>query len=330
MTTTKTNLSHELVVQLEKHIGAYSFGNNPQELYDPIAYIMGLGGKRIRPLLTLLAYSLYRDDYEKILTPAAAVEVFHNFTLVHDDIMDEAPLRRGKTTVHKKWDTNTAILSGDVMLVKVYDMLLHVPEDKLAVCLRLFNQTAAEVCEGQQHDMNFETRGHVSEPEYLEMIRQKTAVLLGFALQYGAILGGASLEDSRHLYEFGVNVGIGFQLKDDLLDVYADKAKFGKQVGGDILANKKTFLLIKARELATGEEKQQLESWLSKDDFDQEEKVEKVTAIYDALGIKQIAETKMESYFRQGFAQLSALEIKKPEVLAALKELTQNLIDREK
>ncbi|AWW30368.1 polyprenyl synthetase family protein [Echinicola strongylocentroti] len=330
MTTTKTNLSQELVEQLEKHIGAYSFGNDPQQLYDPIAYIMSLGGKRIRPLLTLLAYSLYRDDYEKILTPAAAVEVFHNFTLVHDDIMDEAPLRRGEATVHKKWDTNTAILAGDVMLVKVYDMLLHVPEDKLAVCLRLFNQTASEVCEGQQHDMNFETREQVSESEYLEMIRQKTAVLLGFALQYGAILGGASLEDSQHLYEFGVNVGIGFQLKDDLLDVYADKAKFGKQVGGDILANKKTFLLIKAKELATGEEKRQLEGWLGKDEFDKVEKVEKVTAIYDSLGIKRITEAKMESYFQQGFAQLSALEVKKPEVLVALKGLTQNLIDREK
>ena len=161
MTTTKTNLSQALVEQLEKHIGTYTFGNDHQELYDPIAYIMSLGGKRIRPLLTLLAYSLYRDDYEKVLTPAAAVEVFHNFTLVHDDIMDEAPLRRGKTTVHKKWDTNTAILSGDVMLVKVYDMLLHVPEDKLAVCLRLFNRTATEVCEGQQDEMNFGRRDDV-------------------------------------------------------------------------------------------------------------------------------------------------------------------------
>ncbi|GGF35911.1 isoprenyl synthetase [Echinicola rosea] len=327
---TKTNLSQELVEQLEKHIGAYSFGGDPHELYDPIAYIMSLGGKRIRPLLTLLAYSLYRDDYEKILTPAAAVEVFHNFTLVHDDIMDEAPLRRGKATVHKKWDTNTAILSGDVMLVKVYDMLLHIQEDKLAVCLRLFNQTATEVCEGQQHDMNFETLEHVSEAEYLEMIRQKTAVLLGFALQYGAILGGASLEDSQHLYEFGVNVGIGFQLKDDLLDVYADKAKFGKQVGGDILANKKTFLLIKARELATGEVKRQLEDWLGKVEFDKEDKVKSVTEIYDSLGIKEVTEAKMEGYFQQGFAQLSALKVKKPAVLAALKGLTQNLIDREK
>ena len=316
--------------QLEKHIQEFSFGNAPLELYEPISYIMSLGGKRIRPLLTLLAYSLYRDDYEKILTPAAAIEVFHNFTLVHDDIMDAAPLRRGKATVHKKWNTNTAILSGDVMLVKVYDMLLHVPDDKLAICLKLFNQTAAEVCEGQQHDMNFEIQENVLESEYLEMIRQKTAVLLGFALQYGAILGGATLDDAQHLYDFGVNIGIGFQLKDDLLDVYADKSKFGKQVGGDIIANKKTFLLIKAKELATGEDKKLLDEWMSKEDFDKEQKVKEVTDLYDKLGIKNITESKMESYFQRGFDQLNDININKSEVLEALKGLTKDLIDREK
>ncbi|WP_200974653.1 polyprenyl synthetase family protein [Echinicola sp. 20G] len=330
MTMTKTNLSHELLEQLEKHIQEFSYGSSPEELYEPISYIMSLGGKRIRPLLTLLAYSLYRDDYEKALTPASAVEVFHNFTLVHDDIMDEAPLRRGKPTVHKKWNTNNAILSGDVMLVKAYDMLLHVPEDKLAVCLRLFNQTATEVCEGQQHDMNFESNKAVLESEYVEMIRQKTAVLLGFALQYGAILAGASQDDAQHLYDFGVNIGIGFQLKDDLLDVYADKAKFGKQVGGDIIANKKTFLLIKAKELAIGEDKEELENWLSKVDFDKEEKVKAVTALYDKLGIKNITEAKMESFFERGFNQLTTLEVANQEALMALKGLTQNLIEREK
>ncbi|GAB3660406.1 polyprenyl synthetase family protein [Echinicola sediminis] len=326
----KTNLSQELLEQLEKHIQAFSYGKDPAELYEPISYIMSLGGKRIRPLLTLLAYSLYRNDYEKILTPATAVEVFHNFTLVHDDIMDEAPLRRGQATVHKKWDTNTAILSGDVMLVKAYDMLLKVPEDKLATCLKLFNKTATEVCEGQQYDMNFETQENVLESEYIEMIRQKTAVLLGFALQYGAILGGASQEDAQRLYDFGVNVGIGFQLKDDLLDVYADKSKFGKQVGGDIIANKKTFLLIKTRELATGEDKRLLEDWLNKETFDKAQKVKEVTEIYGNLGIQALTESKMESYFRKGFDQLEQLNVTKPEALKALKGLTQDLIDREK
>lgn len=329
MTTIKTNLTKEVLIKLEKHLQDFSYGDSPKELYEPISYIMSLGGKRIRPLLTLLAYSLYKEDYQNSLTPAMAVEVFHNFTLMHDDIMDEAPLRRGKETVHEKWDTNTAILSGDVMLVKAYEILSEVPADKLGDCLRLFNKTAREVCEGQQRDMNFETMGEVAESEYLEMIRQKTAVLLGFALQFGAILAGASKEDSQHLYDFGVNIGIGFQLKDDLLDVYADKEKFGKQVGGDIIANKKTFLLIKARELAKEEDKDRLEGWLSKTDFDKDQKVKEVTSLYNKLGIKNITEAKMTSYFDLGFAQLDDLNISNKEMLAALKGLTQDLIDRE-
>ncbi|WP_186753761.1 polyprenyl synthetase family protein [Echinicola salinicaeni] len=329
MTTIKTNLTKELLVKLEKHLQDFSYGDSPKELYEPITYIMSLGGKRIRPLLTLLAYSLYKKDYENALTPAMAVEVFHNFTLMHDDIMDEAPLRRGQTTVHEKWDTNTAILSGDVMLVKAYEILAEVPADKLGDCLSLFNKTAREVCEGQQRDMNFESLDEVTEAEYLEMIRQKTAVLLGFALQFGAILAGASKKDSQYLYDFGVNIGIGFQLKDDLLDVYADQDKFGKQVGGDIIANKKTFLLIKAKELANGEDKKQLEDWLSKTNFDKEEKVKEVRALYDKLGIKDIAENKMTAYFDLGFAQLNDLNISNKEMLTALKVLTQNLIDRE-
>ncbi|UCS94161.1 polyprenyl synthetase family protein [Echinicola marina] len=329
MTTIKTDLTKEILVKLEEHLQAFSYGASPKELYEPITYIMGLGGKRIRPLLALLAYSLYKEDYENALTPAMAVEVFHNFTLMHDDIMDEAPIRRGKTTVHEKWNTNTAILSGDVMLVKAYEILADVPADKLGECLRLFNKTAREVCEGQQRDMNFETMDEVAEAAYLEMIRQKTAVLLGFALQFGAILAGASKEDGQHLYDFGVNIGIGFQLKDDLLDVYADKAKFGKQVGGDIIANKKTFLLIKAKELAQGDDKKRLDEWLSKTVFEKEQKVKEVTALYDKLGIKAIAETKMTSYFDLGFAQLDDLNISNKEMLAALKGLTQDLIDRE-
>jgi geranylgeranyl diphosphate synthase, type II len=330
MTKIKTISVPALLQDLEMHLQQLNYGQQPEELYQPISYIMQLGGKRIRPLLTLLAYSLFKEDYHKILTPASAVEVFHNFTLMHDDIMDEAPLRRGKPTVHEKWNANTAILSGDVMLVRAYDMLLKVEQTYLLECLQKFNRTAAEVCEGQQMDMNFETRDQVHEEEYLEMIRQKTAVLLGFSLQLGAILAGASQKDAQSLYDFGVNVGIGFQLKDDLLDVYADKSKFGKQVGGDIQANKKTFLLIKAKELATGEDAKNLEYWLEKEDADPQEKVTGITSIYDAYRIKEITEENMGSYFDKGFAQLKTLEVNYPENLQILEKLTEDLIDREK
>lgn len=319
-----------LLYALENHIQGFSYGESPKELYEPISYIMSLGGKRIRPLLTLMAYSLYKEDYQKILTPALAVEVFHNFTLMHDDIMDDAPLRRGNQTVHEKWNANTAILSGDVMLVKAYDMLLEIEPDKLLTCITLFNKTAAEVCEGQQKDMNFETLPTVSEEDYIDMIRLKTAVLLGFALQFGAILAGASKEDSEHLYNFGVNIGIGFQLKDDLLDVYADKAKFGKQVGGDIISNKKTFLLLKAKELAKGNTKTLLENWIETQDFDKAEKVAAVTAIYEELGIKALTESKMKEYFDKGFSEFSSLKVPFQDQFQELLDLTQNLVDREK
>ncbi|ERM81053.1 isoprenyl synthetase [Rhodonellum psychrophilum GCM71 = DSM 17998] len=321
---------NKLLQELEHHILNFEYGQSPSELYEPISYIMNLGGKRIRPLLTLMAYTLYKGDYEKILTPAMAVEVFHNFTLMHDDIMDDAPLRRGKPTVHEKWNANTAILSGDVMLVKAYAMLLNISPEKLPNCLRLFNQTAAEVCEGQQHDMNFETKEHVSEHAYIEMIRQKTAVLLGFALEFGALLADASDNDAKKLYDFGVNIGIGFQLKDDLLDVYADQAKFGKQIGGDIIANKKTFLLIKAKELAEGENKEKLNYWLNVKDFSKEEKVSAVTSIYNVLGIKELTESKMHDYFMKGFEQYASIKTPNEFAYQNLLNLTQDLVEREK
>lgn len=320
----------KILQDLERHIQRHSYGQSPRELYEPISYIMSLGGKRIRPLLTLMAYSLYKSDYQNIMNPASAVEVFHNFTLMHDDIMDDAPLRRGKATVHEKWNANTAILSGDVMLVKAYDMLLDIHPDKFRESIRLFNQTAAEVCEGQQHDMNFESQSTVTEEAYIDMIRQKTAVLLGFALQFGAILADASDEDAQKLYDFGVNIGIGFQLKDDLLDVYADKAKFGKQVGGDIISNKKTFLLIKAKGLAAGDSKIKLESWLDAKIFDKEEKVAAVTSIYDCLGIKSLTEAKMNDYFDKGFEQFASLEVPNKDIYNSLLQLTQDLVHREK
>jgi len=324
------NRLEAIKASLEQHIQQLDLKGNPPELYDPITYLMSLGGKRIRPLLTVLSYGLYKEDYQKILTPAAAIEVFHNFTLMHDDIMDNAPLRRGKATVHEKWNDNTAILSGDVMLVKAYELLLSIEPDILKESIQLFSKTAAEVCEGQQLDMNFENLETVSEEEYLDMIRLKTAVLLGFALQLGAVLAGASRADASHLYDFGVNIGIGFQLKDDLLDVYADKEKFGKQVGGDIIANKKTYLLVKAKQLATGKEKENLQRWLDAKTFDPEEKVKAVTAIYDKLEIKEKSMQLMADYFEKGFNQLSSLKVNKPEALQLLWGLTHNLANRDK
>ncbi|MDP2042428.1 MAG: polyprenyl synthetase family protein [Algoriphagus sp.] len=327
---TEKSLAHALLIKLEEHITSHSFGESPSELYDPITYIMSLGGKRIRPLLSLLGYGLYGKNPEEILSQAAAVEVFHNFTLMHDDIMDQAPLRRGKATVHEKWNANIAILSGDVMLVRAYDLLLGTDPKLLPEVIRLFNKTAAEVCEGQQFDMNFEAYETVHEDEYLNMIRLKTAVLLGFALQLGAILAGAEKSDSDKLYEFGVDIGVGFQLKDDLLDVFADQAKFGKQVGGDIISNKKTFLLIKALELAKGKDAEELNYWLSLKEFGKAEKVTAVRALYEKLGIKSLTEAKMNSYFDAGFAQLESIHFSNPEYYQALYAITQDLIHREK
>jgi geranylgeranyl diphosphate synthase type II len=292
---------------IESEISRHSFGSQPKSLYEPIRYLMKLGGKRLRPMLVMLSYSIFKKDAEKIVSYAAAVEAFHNFTLMHDDIMDKAPLRRGKATVHEKWNVNTAILSGDVMLVRVYDMFLSLEGPKLNQVLRAFNQCAAEVCEGQQWDMEFESKAKVTEAQYIEMIRLKTAVLLGFSLELGAILADAPKADQIALREFGVNIGIGFQLKDDLLDVYADQKKFGKQVGGDIISNKKTFLLIKALEKAKGKQQKELKEWLSAKKFNAKKKVTAITGIYDALGISELTEIKVNQYFEKGFDRLQEL-----------------------
>ncbi len=310
---------------LELEIGKQHFGAQPKSLYEPIRYIMALGGKRLRPLLTLLSYSMYKTRLEDIMPYAVAVEAFHNFTLMHDDIMDKAPLRRGKATVHERWNVNTAILSGDVMLVKVYELFLSLEKDKLKLVLSLFNECAAGVCEGQQWDMEFESKGKVSEAQYLEMIRLKTAVLLGFSLELGAVLAEAPEADRKILRETGINLGIGFQLKDDLLDVYADKKKFGKQVGGDIIANKKTFLLIKALEKARGTDKQELQKWLVAKKFDNRKKVVAVTSLYERLGIQSLAEKKISEYFEKGFAGLNQLSVsgKASSLLAFAKDLAE-------
>ena len=317
----------EFFKAIEVEIKNQPFGSQPKSLYEPIRYIMALGGKRLRPLLALMAYSLYKKNPTSIVKYATAIEAFHNFTLLHDDIMDNAPLRRGKPTVHEKWNANTAILSGDVMLVKVYDMFLSLEGKTLNETLRIFNKCAAEVCEGQQWDMEFETKDKVTEAQYIEMIHLKTAVLLGFSLEMGALLADASQEDRNHLREFGTYIGIGFQLKDDLLDVYADKKKFGKQVGGDIIANKKTFLLIKAKEKARGKDKIELDQWLKAKKFNKQKKVKAVTALYDKLNIANLTEKKIKFYFDKGLEKLD--KIHDSPAKAQLIGFTRDLIGRQ-
>lgn len=313
---------------IHNEIQSYDIIRDPENLYDPISYILELGGKRLRPLLTLLGTQLYTNDLDKAMVPALGVEVFHNFSLVHDDIMDQAPLRRGKPTVHHKWNANTAILAGDVMLVKAYELIAAVEDQHLRQVMKLFSECATGVCEGQQYDMDFEQSDEVSIEDYLEMIRLKTAVLLGFALELGGIIGGASSEDQALLRSFGENIGIGFQIKDDLLDVFGDEQKVGKQIAGDIIANKKTFLLIKALEKADETTYDQLIDWLEAKDFDPKQKVKAVTAIYKKLGVKEEAEAVMNEYFTQGLASLKKLNVDKMRI-ASLKAFTLNLIERE-
>lgn len=314
---------------LDREIEEHAYGQAPVELYEPIRYLMNLQGKRLRPLLTLLSAQLFTDRWEIALKPAHAVEVFHNFTLMHDDIMDNAPLRRGSPTVHSKWNTNTAILSGDVMLVQAYELFLHAPESVLKPVLKRFNRTAAEVCEGQQLDMNFETRSEVSIAEYIEMIRLKTSVLLGYALELGALMAGAEERAVKTLYHAGVNMGLGFQLKDDLLDVYGDPNRFGKQVGGDILANKKTFLYLKALELADDETRQELINLFSLPTQDSDVKIKKVTTIYNLLNVKSITEGLIKSYFDSAVDAIVSLSVP-PEKRGQLLEFADYLMNRDK
>lgn len=312
---------------LAKAVKEQQYPANPAELYEPISYLMALGGKRMRPVLLLMACELFEGDINKAINPALAIEVFHNFTLMHDDIMDKAPIRRGQATVHEKWNANVAILSGDVMLVEAYKLLSKLEAHQLKPALEIFNDTAVGVCEGQQLDMNFESLADVSISEYIEMIRLKTAVLLGGALSIGGIIANAPEKEAQLLGSFGENLGIAFQLQDDILDVYGDPDKFGKQVGGDILSNKKTYLLIKAKELAQGETATQLNHWLN-ETGKPEEKVKAVTAIYNQLNIRQLAEDAMQSYAEIALAQLEAIKIA-PERKEALKSFAEQLLVRE-
>ena len=264
---------------ISTEVNKMSYPEHPGQLYEPISYILSLGGKRMRPALLLMACELFGGDVNKAIPPALAIEVFHNFTLMHDDIMDKAPLRRGKTTVHEKWNQNVAILSGDVMLIEGYKLMMQVENHLLRQVLDIFNETAVGVCEGQQIDMEFETQQNVRIDEYINMIRLKTAVVLGGALKIGALIGSASQKDADLLSNFGIQLGIAFQLQDDILDVYGDPEKFGKQVGGDIISNKKTYLLIKALELAQGDEADELNDLLNATKFDSTQKVADVTRI---------------------------------------------------
>lgn len=319
---------NDILQKIEQEIAQLQFTYPPKSLYDPIEYILSLGGKRIRPALVLMACNLYKDEISQAVKPALGLEVFHNFTLLHDDLMDEADKRRNKPTVHKVWNANTAILSGDAMLIAAYQLIGETKAGSLKEILNLFTVTALEICGGQQYDMEFESRTDVTEDEYIEMIRLKTAVLLGCALKMGAIMGEASQDDAEALYRFGIYIGLAFQLQDDLLDVYGDTATFGKNIGGDILCNKKTFMLINALRRASEQQKAELNSWIAKKTFDPAEKIAAVTAIYDQLHLKELSEDKIREYYDQAMDCLASLHVA-PERLDILKEVSARLMNRQ-
>lgn len=280
-------------------------------MYEPVKYVLSLGGKRIRPVLMLMAYNLYREDVERVIMPAIGIETYHNYTLLHDDLMDKADVRRGHPTVHKKWNENTAVLSGDSMLVLAYQRVAQCDPDKLPAVLELFTNTALEIGEGQQYDIDFETRNDVTEREYIEMIRLKTSVLLACALKMGAMLAGAPEQDAQLLYRFGEQIGLAFQLQDDYLDVYGDFKVFGKRIGGDILCNKKTYMLINALLQANETQRTELEQWIKATEYDEAEKIKAVTRLYDEIGIPQMARQKIESYYM--LAEQSLAEVNLPQ-----------------
>lgn len=294
--------------EIEKEIETLKF-KNPTNLYSPIAYALSKGGKRFRPLMVLLSYQLFKSEVEKAIPAAMAIEVFHNFTLLHDDIMDKAEMRRGSLTVHKKYDENTAILSGDAMSILAYNYFLNYDNIELSKMLVAFSQTAIEVCEGQQLDMDFESRLDVTIPEYIKMITLKTAVLLACSFKIGAIAANAPMSSADLLYSFGLNLGIAFQLQDDLLDVFSDQNKFGKKIGGDIIANKKTFLLLKALELANEKQKSAILSLISNNENDNDTKIRLMTDIYNELEIKKITNENISRYYENALSFVEKIDI---------------------
>lgn len=323
------NLIQELEKKTARAVEQIQLPVRPAMLFEPIRYLLSLGGKRLRPVLALMAADLFGKEPETVLEAAMGIEIFHNFSLMHDDLMDRADLRRGQQTVHKKWNDNVAILSGDAMLIEAYKHISNVPSHMLPEILSLFSATALEVCRGQQYDMDFEQRIDVTEAEYIEMIRLKTAVLIACSLKMGAVIAGASASDADILYEYGINIGLAFQLKDDLLDVYGNPETFGKRVGGDILCNKKTYLLIKALKNSNASQRKELEKWLSARVYDDGEKIEAVKKIYDELNLKAISENLIEKYYLASLDCLSAVHMsneRKKELIA----LSENLMYREK
>ncbi len=299
----------EILNKVNLFISNLPYHRRPESLYEPIKYVLSMGGKRIRPTLMLLAYNMFRDDPERILMQAVALETYHNYTLLHDDLMDHADLRRGHETVHKRWNDNQAILSGDSMLVLAYERMAQCPADKLGEVLSLFTQTALEIGEGQQYDIDFETRNDVSEDEYIEMIRLKTSVLLACALKIGAVLAGASKTDADNLYKFGEQIGLAFQLQDDYLDVYGDPKIFGKAVGGDIVSNKKTYMLINAFNRADSSQRAELQRLINTESFDRDKKVAAVTALYNEMSIDKMAKNKMDFFYEQSQRYLDRVSV---------------------
>ena len=320
----------ELLSLVNGYIDKLPLDRQPAGLYSPIEYVLSLGGKRIRPVLMLMAYNLYRSDVERILEPAAGIEIYHNYTLLHDDLMDRADCRRGKQTVHKKWNDNVAILSGDAMLVLAYQYMMQAPAPSLPEVLALFSRTALEICEGQQLDMDFEQRNDVREEEYIEMIRLKTSVLLAASLKIGALLAGASQQDADCLYDFGIHAGLAFQLKDDYLDVYGNPAVFGKNIGGDILCNKKTYMLIQALAQADAAQRAELEGWLNlpEKEVRPAEKIAAVTALYNRIGVPALCEQKMQYYNECAARNLDVLSVPE-ERKTELRQLLARMAHRE-
>ena len=303
------NTSKQILQMVNEALAALPYNRKPKSLYEPVEYVLSLGGKRIRPVLMLMGYNLWREQPADILMPAMGIETYHNYTLLHDDLMDHADMRRGHETVHRRWDANKAILSGDSMLVLAYQRMQQVAADKLPAVLELFTETALEIGEGQEYDMAFESRSDVTEDEYIEMIRLKTSVLLACALKIGALLADAPQADADRLYRLGEQVGLAFQLQDDLLDVYGDPAVFGKAIGGDITSNKKTYMLINAVNRANAAQRSELMTWIEATNFDRQEKVAAVTRLYDEIGIRQLCEQKINYYFDLASKTLDEVDV---------------------
>jgi geranylgeranyl diphosphate synthase type II len=323
------NNYNQLIKYFEQELDKQNFSGQPAELYEPITYTLGFGGKRIRPVLTLMACELFSGVAATAIPQAIAIELFHNFTLIHDDIMDNAPIRRGKKTVYKKWNSNIAILSGDTLFALAYQFAQQADKEIVHNILGVFNQTAIEVCEGQQFDLNYETNNQVSVDDYINMIRLKTGVLFGASLKIGALIGGASVTEANNLYHFGVNIGLGFQLKDDLLDTFGDEKIFGKKTGGDIITNKKTFLYLKAIECSNQETRDELMALYNSNDYDQKEKIKRVKDIFGQLNIDFLTSEEIEKYYIKGMDYLNLINIDEDNK-EILKDIASKMILRDK